>query len=88
MRLDGPQWRTPQAFNDGEALWEALCQHELEGVVAKRRSSLWGKEIRFRLAAWAVVVQLRRPWGQEILAACRGDPARVGAGAGRDRRWL
>ena len=38
LQLDGPQWRTPQAFDDGEALWEAVCEHELEGVVAKQRS--------------------------------------------------
>jgi bifunctional non-homologous end joining protein LigD len=39
LQLDGPQWRTPQAFEDGEALWEAVCEHELEGVVAKSRRS-------------------------------------------------
>jgi bifunctional non-homologous end joining protein LigD len=38
LRLDGPRWRTPEAFDDGGALWEAVCEHELEGVVAKRRS--------------------------------------------------
>ncbi len=38
LRLDGPRWRTPEAFDDGEALWQAVCEHELEGVVAKRRS--------------------------------------------------
>jgi bifunctional non-homologous end joining protein LigD len=38
MELDGPRWRTPEAFDDGAALWEAICEHELEGVVAKRRS--------------------------------------------------
>jgi bifunctional non-homologous end joining protein LigD len=38
LRLDSVQWRTPQAFDDGEALWAAVCEHELEGVVAKRRS--------------------------------------------------
>jgi bifunctional non-homologous end joining protein LigD len=38
MKLDGPQCRTPEAFDDGAALWEAVCEHELEGVVAKRRS--------------------------------------------------
>jgi ATP-dependent DNA ligase len=37
LQFDGAQWRTPQAFDDGEALWEAVCAHELEGVVAKRR---------------------------------------------------
>jgi bifunctional non-homologous end joining protein LigD len=38
LGLDGPQWRTPEAFNDGEALWAAVVEHELEGVVAKRRA--------------------------------------------------
>jgi bifunctional non-homologous end joining protein LigD len=38
LRLDGSRWRTPEAFDDGEALWTAVCEHELEGVVAKRRS--------------------------------------------------
>jgi bifunctional non-homologous end joining protein LigD len=38
LQLDGPQWRTPQTFEDGAALWEAVSEHELEGVVAKRRS--------------------------------------------------
>jgi bifunctional non-homologous end joining protein LigD len=37
LRLNGPRWRTPEAFDDGEALWEAVCEHELEGVVAKRQ---------------------------------------------------
>jgi bifunctional non-homologous end joining protein LigD len=36
LRLDGSQWRVPEAFEDGSALWEAVCEHELEGVVAKR----------------------------------------------------
>jgi bifunctional non-homologous end joining protein LigD len=38
LGLDGPGWRTPDTFDDPEALWEAVCEHELEGVVAKRRS--------------------------------------------------
>lgn len=32
-------WQTPQPFDDGDALWEAVCAHELEGVVARRRGS-------------------------------------------------
>jgi hypothetical protein len=24
LRIDGPQWRTPENFDDGEALWEAV----------------------------------------------------------------
>jgi bifunctional non-homologous end joining protein LigD len=38
LQLDAPAWRTPTAFGDGEALWEAVCGYELEGVVAKRLS--------------------------------------------------
>ena len=38
LGLDAPGWRTPETFDDGQALWEAVCEHELEGVVAKRRS--------------------------------------------------
>ena len=38
MNLDGTHWRTPPTFDNGEALWEAVCEHELEGVVAKRWS--------------------------------------------------
>ena len=38
LGLNAGQWRTPEAFDDGHALWEAVCEHELEGVVAKRRS--------------------------------------------------
>jgi hypothetical protein len=34
MNLHGPHWQTPEAFDDGEALWKAVCEHELEGVVA------------------------------------------------------
>lgn len=35
LALDGLQWKTPEAFEDGQALWEAVCEHELEGVVAR-----------------------------------------------------
>jgi bifunctional non-homologous end joining protein LigD len=38
LKLNGRFWRTPETFDDGTALWEAVCEHELEGVVAKRRS--------------------------------------------------
>jgi len=36
LGLEGPQWRVPETFDDGPSLWEAVCEHELEGVVAKR----------------------------------------------------
>jgi bifunctional non-homologous end joining protein LigD len=38
MKLNGARWRTPEAFDDGAALWQAVCEHDLEGVVAKRRT--------------------------------------------------
>jgi bifunctional non-homologous end joining protein LigD len=39
LNLNASQWRTPDVFDDGAALWDAVCEHELEGVVAKRRAS-------------------------------------------------
>jgi hypothetical protein len=39
LKLDGTYWQTPQTFDDGHALFEAVCAHELEGVVAKRKTS-------------------------------------------------
>jgi bifunctional non-homologous end joining protein LigD len=39
LDLNGVHWQTPETFDDGEALVEAVCAHELEGVVAKRRTS-------------------------------------------------
>jgi bifunctional non-homologous end joining protein LigD len=39
LDLNRLYWQTPETFDDGEALFEAVCAHELEGVIAKRRSS-------------------------------------------------
>jgi ATP-dependent DNA ligase len=39
LDLNSPYWRTPEAFDDGAALFEAVCERELEGVVAKRVDS-------------------------------------------------
>lgn len=36
LGVSGMHWQTPEAFEDGKALWSAVCDHELEGVVAKR----------------------------------------------------
>ena len=36
LGLDESQWQVPETLEDGQALWEAVCEHELEGVVAKR----------------------------------------------------
>ena len=32
LGLDGPAWMTPDTFNDGHALYDAVCQRGLEGV--------------------------------------------------------
>jgi ATP-dependent DNA ligase len=58
---DGQQWRTPDAFDDGEALWAVVCQHELEGVVAKRRSGRYVPGER----AW-IKTKNRAYWRYEI----------------------
>jgi bifunctional non-homologous end joining protein LigD len=39
LRLDGPSWTTSETFEDGPALFDAVCVLGLEGVVAKRLSS-------------------------------------------------
>jgi len=36
LNLNAVYWRTPETFDDGAALFEAVCEHELEGIVAKR----------------------------------------------------
>jgi ATP-dependent DNA ligase len=36
LGMNDPFRRTTEAFDDGAALWEAVCENELEGVVAKR----------------------------------------------------
>jgi bifunctional non-homologous end joining protein LigD len=41
LNLNAPYWRTPEAFDDGPALFEAVCEHELEGVVAKRVAGVY-----------------------------------------------
>jgi ATP-dependent DNA ligase len=41
-RSTRPQWRVlanTRAFDDGESLSQAVCEHELEGVVARRIGS-------------------------------------------------
>jgi bifunctional non-homologous end joining protein LigD len=40
LGLDGPAWMTPDTFDDGHALYNAVCERGLEGIVAKwRRAS-------------------------------------------------
>jgi bifunctional non-homologous end joining protein LigD len=68
LDLDGPAWRTPDAFEDGEALLEATSAHGLEGIVAKGRSEPYWPGKR----GW-VKVKRRHYWrfGQELESARR-----------------
>jgi bifunctional non-homologous end joining protein LigD len=63
LELDGPAWRTPEVFEDGEALLEATSGLGLEGVVAKKRSEPYRPGER----GW-VKVKHRHYWrfGQEL----------------------
>jgi bifunctional non-homologous end joining protein LigD len=73
--LEGLQWRVPEAFEDGPALWAAVCEHELEGVVAKRLHDPYLSGER----AW-VKVKNREYWRYEL--------EREGARRYRERAWL
>jgi ATP-dependent DNA ligase len=42
LGLDGPAWTTCETFDDGKALFEAMCRLGLEGVVAKNAESRYG----------------------------------------------
>lgn len=58
LELEGPSWRTPPAwFGDGAAVLSAAAEQGLEGVVAKRRDSIYrpGR----RSDAWVKVKNLR-----------------------------
>jgi bifunctional non-homologous end joining protein LigD len=68
LELEGPSWRTPEAFDDGEALLEATSRHGLEGIVAKKRSEPYRPGER----DW-IKVKHRHYWrfGQELERARR-----------------
>jgi ATP-dependent DNA ligase len=38
LELESDAWATSPVYEDGEMLWEKVCQLGLEGVVAKKRS--------------------------------------------------
>jgi bifunctional non-homologous end joining protein LigD len=48
--LHGPYWHTPETFRYGGALFEAICERELERIVAKRRGGRYprGSEVGSR----------------------------------------
>jgi ATP-dependent DNA ligase len=46
LALDGPGWPTSETFEDGEGLFRAVCERDLEGVVAKRLDGRYGPRRR------------------------------------------
>lgn len=61
LGLAGTRWQVPQAFEDGNALWHAVYEHELEGVFAKRLDEPYRPGER----AW-VKVKNRAYWRYEL----------------------
>jgi bifunctional non-homologous end joining protein LigD len=74
LGLAGGFWFVPAVFDDGAALFASVCEHGLEGVVAKRRDSLYRPGER----GW-VKVKNRGYWrfGQERELAGRRRLARA-----------
>ena len=66
LGLDGIGWATTEAFDDGRALFTAVCELGFEGVVAKNHSSLYRPNDR----GW---VKVKNPnyWRRDCRA--RGD---------------
>jgi len=67
LEVDG-FWFLPPVFEDGPAMFASVCEQGLEGVVAKRRDSVYGPGVR----GW-VKVKNRSYWrfGQELERASR-----------------
>ncbi len=61
LNLNGRYWTTPDTFDDGAALFNAVCEHELEGTVAKRTSSTYRAGER----GW-VKIKNREYWRYEM----------------------
>lgn len=61
LNLNGTCWITPATFDDGEALFAAVQEQELEGIVAKRLSSRYSPAVR----GW-VKIKNRNYWRYEI----------------------
>jgi bifunctional non-homologous end joining protein LigD len=61
LDLNGLHWQTPETFEDGTSLFHAVCDHELEGVVAKRTESRYRPGER----GW-VKIKNREYWRYEL----------------------
>jgi bifunctional non-homologous end joining protein LigD len=62
LNLNGPYWQTPGTFDDGEGLFEAICERELEGVVAKRLSGRYTPGFR---GSW-IKIKNRDYWRYDL----------------------
>jgi len=49
LQLDGPAWTTSEIFDDGRALFTAVCELGFEGIVAKNHASLYRPNDRGRV---------------------------------------
>lgn len=61
LDLNDVYWRTPDGFDDGEALFNAVCERELEGIVAKRVDGLYRPGER----GW-IKIKNREYWRYEL----------------------
>jgi bifunctional non-homologous end joining protein LigD len=63
LDVNGPCWRTTDVFDDGEALFAGVCALGLEGIVAKKRTSLYRAGER----GW---IKLKNPnyWRRDAIA--------------------
>ena len=61
LGLDAPGWATSETFQDGQALYDAVWQQGLEGVVAKKHAQAYKSGQR----AW---VKIKNPnyWRREL----------------------
>lgn len=78
LDLAGPRWQVPPTYDDGDQLLEATAEQGLEGVVSKRRTSIYlpGR----RSADWVKVPH--RPLVSAVVGGWRpetGSDTRLGA---------
>jgi ATP-dependent DNA ligase len=83
LDLEGPYWNVTEVFDDGEALYRAVCELGLEGVVAKRRTSRYGTNVR----GWVKVRTQATGGGRASLRARAAAPSRCPSSSGRRRNF-
>lgn len=88
MQLGGSRWQTPEALDDGAALWQAVCEHELEGC--RREASLGPRYLCGERGGFPLFVGSLLGRGPSQQAAT-GEPRRHSSGPrtseGRQEKW-